>query len=282
MWSVYVPEVPTYIHIINFQTNSSKYQPHKVYHLPGASHITSQQSNHFPRIPPTKSRAMADDQASKDAASKARIIKHMNGDHQRELSHYLRHYCSLSASKARKPLLRDLDFNSMTIQTTDGAAHIVPISPPMSSWADARIRAVDMDRTARASLGISHLVVNEYQPPKLLLVPMIEVIMLMFFGMAFQSMIVPGTFVYEFLQKWYPGGASWALWVMNAVGGPILVIHVIEAFWMMTKLKRFGVETGSSLWYKWVGNNLAEGITTHFRFDAIVRTLEKEAEKKTH
>lgn len=109
-----------------------------------------------------------------------------------------------------------------------------------------------------------------------------DIILLSFIGIAFQSWIIPGTFLYGFLQKWYPGGAAWALWIMNAIGGPILAIHIGESFWMMAKMKRFGVEAGSSLWYKWVVNNLAEGITVHMRFDKIVKALEKEAESKKH
>lgn len=101
------------------------------------------------------------DQASKDATAKAGIIEHMNADHQNSLSYYLRHYCSLTSHAAFEPRLRDITFESMTVQTSDGKYHVVLIDPPMKSWSEAPERAVEMDREARLALDISEVSATE-------------------------------------------------------------------------------------------------------------------------
>jgi hypothetical protein len=95
------------------------------------------------------------DQASKDAAMQQRIIKHLNNDHAESLSLYLRHYSRLSARAARGAIMTDISLSAMTFQTADGNTHIILLRPPMSSFAEARTRTVDMDRAARSALDIS-------------------------------------------------------------------------------------------------------------------------------
>ncbi|RFU32856.1 hypothetical protein B7463_g3528, partial [Scytalidium lignicola] len=79
----------------------------------------------------------------------------MNADHQESLSLYLRHFNHLPASSAQNPTLQDLTLSEMTISTGDGKTHTVPFTPPMKSWADARVQTVDMDTAARKALGIA-------------------------------------------------------------------------------------------------------------------------------
>jgi putative heme iron utilization protein len=102
------------------------------------------------------------DQTSKDAAMKERIIKHMNNDHADSLSLYLQHYNKLSASSARGARMTDISLSAMTFQTTDGKTHTIPLNPPMTSFADARTRSVDMDREARSALDISRIKLTSY------------------------------------------------------------------------------------------------------------------------
>ena len=106
------------------------------------------------------------DPASKDEAAKARIIGHMNADHAESLSYYLQHYISLSPRVARGAILCDISLSAMTLRTTDNKTHTIPFSPPMTSWAEARTRSVDMDRVSRNALDISSIRITSYDPPQ--------------------------------------------------------------------------------------------------------------------
>src|SRR5438046_6159284 len=102
------------------------------------------------------------DSSDKVAAAKARILNHMNADHQAELSHYLRHYSHLSRSAARSPKLTDISLDSITIIATNGSTYSIALTPPMASLSEARNRLIKMDQDARSALGISDIRVSEY------------------------------------------------------------------------------------------------------------------------
>lgn len=92
-----------------------------------------------------------------DAVSKARTIAHMNASHRADLAAILRHRAGLTAAQAgAAPELLDLDLASLRVRDDGGAGtvHVVPLAPPMASWADRRARLVDMTKEARRALGI--------------------------------------------------------------------------------------------------------------------------------
>jgi len=223
-------------------------------------------------------------QASIDAAAKERIIRHLNNDHQKTISYYLQHYKKLSSSAAYKPIVTDITFNALTVQTRDGKSYPIPFDPPMKAWSDARQRTVDMDREARSALDISPIAITAYEPPK-------SPFHLTVFGLCIftfvifvtRNEIVPGTWFYDTVLPWYPGGPKWFLWIAKVIALPVLGIHLGEAYWLdRSRLRKHGVERGSSLWYKWIASCFIEGVACFQRIDATVKRKTLEAEKAKH
>jgi hypothetical protein len=224
------------------------------------------------------------DQASKDAASKQRIIKHMNGDHADSLSLYLQHYCKLSARTARGAVMTDISLSAMAFRTTDGKTHTIPLKPPMTSYAEARTRSVDMDREARSALDLSSIRITSYLPPrKPVHVFVFGICSVMYIVFATKHKLVPGTWFYDNILLYWPGGPEAYLWFLKTIFFPVLAIHFGEVFLLdRTRLRKYGIQRGTLLWWKWVGSNFIEGYGAFQRFDQEVQRKKKEAEKAQH
>jgi hypothetical protein len=219
-----------------------------------------------------------------DAAAKARIIKHLNADHQASLSYYLQHFNSLSSFEARNPTLTNITFDSMTLKTAGGNMSTIPLYPPMTSWSEARSRTVEMDQIARTALDISSIRITEYEPPT----SPFQVILFALCLLAISNSIttqwmVPGTFVYDSVLPWFPGGPEWYLYISNKIAIPTLVIHLMEtAYLEHSRLRKHGVQRGTGLWFKWLSSCIIEGRSCFQRIDATVKRKEKEAAKLNH
>jgi len=224
------------------------------------------------------------DSMSKDAAAKARIISHLNADHQQSLSYFLQHYNSLSSWEASRPVITDITFDYLTFRLSGGGTSTIPLYPPMTSWSEARIRTVEMDRDSRAALDISHTKITEYEPPSSPLHIAIFVSCVFTFVMfATNQWITPGTWFYDTALPWFPGGPKVFLGLVRTIALPVVGIHALEAYMLdQKKLRKYGVERGSGLWWKWIGSCFIEGFACFQRIDAMVRTKEKEAEKMKH
>jgi Domain of unknown function (DUF2470) len=224
------------------------------------------------------------DQASKDAAAKQRIIKHMNNDHADSLSLYLQHYGKLPARSTRGAIMTDISLSAMTFRTTDGKAHIIPLKPPMTSFAEARTRSVDMDREARSALDISSIKLTSYLPPQQPVHVIIFSLCLMaYINFATKHKFVPGNWFHDNVLPWWPGGAESYLWAVNKVFYPMLAIHITEAVLLdRIKLRKYGVERGSLLWWKWIVSVFIEGWGSWKRIDEEVERKRMEAEKAQH
>jgi len=85
------------------------------------------------------------------SAMKARIMSHMNADHEDSLQDYLRFYNKISATPASAKLV-DFDVDFMKIEYVDingsPSSSIVKIEPPMSSLAESRTRLIAMAEEA--------------------------------------------------------------------------------------------------------------------------------------
>ncbi|QSZ31758.1 hypothetical protein DSL72_001326 [Monilinia vaccinii-corymbosi] len=218
----------------------------------------------------------------RDAATKTRILTHMNADHASSLSLYLRHYCQLSNGEASTATLRDISLSSLAISSKSGKSHTIPLEPPMSSYADARPRFVAMDSECRTGLNISPYTITRYEPPKTFFHRLVFALCLItMVTLATMSYIVPGTFFYDDVLPWFPGGAKTFLWIANKVAIPTVIIHVSEAIWMdRARLGKYNVERGSSLWWKWMISCLIEGYGSFARIDAMLKEQKKEKELK--
>ncbi|KAH8811603.1 hypothetical protein F5884DRAFT_782716 [Xylogone sp. PMI_703] len=240
------------------------------------------------------------------ADPKARIVSHMNAEHQESLTLYLRHFNKLSASSAAKnPILQDITPAEMTISTSDGKTHIVPFTPPMDSLSDARFRTVEMDTEARKALGVapiehgppsssngaapsaghgghessSPIIIKEYTPPRSLLhITVAALCLLGYVAFATKSYIVPGTPVYELLDKYFPGGTKGMLWTTRMIQWPVILLHILETAILDSRLAKYGVRRGSGVWAAWVGSCMIEGFGSLQRVEAIVRREKRKAQ----
>ncbi|EHK16752.1 uncharacterized protein TRIVIDRAFT_184116 [Trichoderma virens Gv29-8] len=214
---------------------------------------------------------------------KGRIITHMNTQHSRELSHYLRHYVGLSARAATaSPAIQDMSLTGMAIKTLNGT-YDVPFSPPLSSWAEARPRVIAMDVTAREALGISDIYLTEYAWPRGFdWVPLGGVV---FYYICCVGLpwVVPGSGIWDTLEVVFPGGPEWFLWIVRTIFWIVFGIHVVEVFLLdRWRLQKHGVPRFSRVWWAWTSNIFFEGVTTWNRLDSIIAAKRAEKEGKKH
>jgi hypothetical protein len=218
----------------------------------------------------------------KDAATKTRILNHMNADHSASLTLYLRNYSNLPVGEASKPTLLDISLSSLTISSRSGTSHTIPLEPPMSSYAEARPRFVAMDEECRAALNISPYTITHYEAPK-------SFIHRTVFGLCLMTMVifatkkymVPGTFFYDDVLPWFPGGPKTFLMISDKVALPTVFIHLGEMVLLdQTKLAKHNVSRGSGLWWKWIISCMIEGFGTFQRINAMIGKQKKEKEGK--
>jgi hypothetical protein len=209
---------------------------------------------------------------AKDAAIRKRIITHMNADHQSSLSLYLQHYLSLPPRTASYPELTSISLSALTLETTDGKTHTIPFTPPMTSYAEARARAVAMDHESRTGLGLSTIKITTYIPPSSPFHLTVAILVLIAYATFLtHSRITPGTFLYDKILPFFPGGAPWFLWISRTIALPVLAIHVTETVIMeRTRLRRYNVERWSGVWWKWMVGTFVEGFGSFQRFDGVV------------
>jgi hypothetical protein len=210
--------------------------------------------------------------------AKQRIIAHMNRDHSRELSHYLRHYVQLSRSAAANPSLHDITMKSMVIRAS-GKDYTVPISPPLGSWRDARDRMVAMDVEARNALGISDIVINEWVAPGFDAVGIVGFLVAFFFlSAASTPWMQPGTKLWEILDIVWPFGAAAYRWLVRLIFWPVLAIHCVETvMFERTQMRKYSVERGSKVWMQWMITCFFAGAPT---WPFIRRFADKKREQK--
>ncbi|CAJ2511190.1 Uu.00g068150.m01.CDS01 [Anthostomella pinea] len=220
-----------------------------------------------------------------DEAHKDRLKAHMNKEHAPELQQYLRAFNGLSTSASARPQLTGLTLDFLTIASASGT-HTVPIAPPMSSLADARVRFVDMAQRAHAQLGLSDIGIESFTRPRGLGV-------VSFVGVSFYfvcaaatlgfGLVRPGTAVWELLDAGFPYGGDGFVWLVKAIFVPVLAIHLTEAWWLArTRLAKHGVETGSKLWWTWVADTFLEGYPAMMRFDSMVAEERRRRESAKH
>ena len=219
----------------------------------------------------------------KDAAAKHRIITHMNADHQDSLIRYLEYYAHLSPFAARNAQLTDITFDSMTIASGNNNIHNVPITPPMTSWPEARPRVVVMDADAVKGLRRSNVTVKRYKGPRGWMTAVMVVCALTFLAFARPGNFVPGALLYDTLLKYVPGFAKFCWRVQPLVIYPMVALHVYEAMHMeRSRLRKHTVRMLSRTWWKWMVSTFVEGAGAFVRFDEVVREEEETRAKAKH
>lgn len=211
------------------------------------------------------------------AAMKQRIITHMNADHQDSLSIFLEHYCQVPSYLASDAQLEDVGLSHLIIRSKAGR-NMIPLEPPMESYAHARERMVEMHHAAYKGLDRSEITVTEYRLPKTLpeyaaLTLALSLVCALSSRRNFQD----GSLLHGALLKSFPGFER-LCYRLQPLGFTVLLLaHSMEVFLLArTKLRRHGVPLGSSLWWKWVLPCFVDGFASFQRFGLVV----KEAEEK--
>ncbi|KAI0004794.1 hypothetical protein F4779DRAFT_630263 [Xylariaceae sp. FL0662B] len=217
-----------------------------------------------------------------DEAHKARMMAHMNADHTFELKQYLRAFNGLSAFAARGAQLTDMAPDALTIRSASGT-HTVVLAPPLASAADARVRLVDMARTAQQRLGVSEIQIAAFAPPRGAGIASFAGVALYFVCAATLALVQPGSAAWGLLDAAFPFGAAGYRWLVKAIFVPVLAIHVTEAWWMSrTRLQKHGIDFGSALWLLWVADTFFEGLPAMMRFDGLVEAEKRKREGTKH
>ncbi|SZF03620.1 unnamed protein product [Blumeria hordei] len=220
-------------------------------------------------------------------ATKARIIKHMNADHADSLSLFLQFYSHLSPQAATGAKIIDISLNELKLQTSDQQIEMITIEPPMNTWTEVRTRMVEMDTLAREALDVSNIYITNYLPPKKLIHKTVFgtcLFTFVNFALAWRkSIIVSGTYYYDKILIWFPGGPEMFLKVANMITLPVIAIHLAEAYYLdRSRLRRHGIHRGTKVWYLWILSCFVEGIGCFQRFDAEVRRKKDLAAKAKH
>ena len=220
-----------------------------------------------------------------DAAIKTRIKTHMTADHSSSLSLYLQYYSKIPAKYTTSPVMDDITLDYMTITSSFGRT-LIPFTPPMQSYSEARARLASMHVDSLHGLGYSDITVSTWTPPQgfhLILFITCAIIFVSFrTRLSFISPSDGGSrFWYAF---WSASGNLPQLARLNYVIQPYLlafmiVVHGGEAGWLAwSRLRKHQVKTFGVVWFTWVVDCFIEGFGCFERFDQIVR--EKEEAKK--
>lgn len=217
--------------------------------------------------------------APSDAAAKARILTHMNADHQLSLRLYLAQYCHVPLSGTTTAQLVDMSLQHMLITSSYGR-HVVPLEPAMKSLLEARERLVTMHNACLAELHLSDVVVDRYTAPD----------RAWQWALSSLCLLILTTFPFRAQLRPESGSAIAAIWSLNGlvpglarlayllaplVWTFVLLIHAAETLWFASsRLSRHWVEVGSAVWWAWVLDCMLEGGGAIARFDRAVKALE--------
>ncbi|KAL4886754.1 hypothetical protein BJY04DRAFT_76959 [Aspergillus karnatakaensis] len=218
-----------------------------------------------------------------DASRKAFIIKHMNNDHARSLSLYLRAYCAVSPRAAEKPTLEDLRLTDMVI-SAQGTRYTIPFDPPLTSFTETRPRVVAMHKESLSRLNLSDTVLTEYLPPKPTEYIPFALCLAVLVGYARPQNFQPGSLLYETagLDR-YPGFTGFSAKWGSTIWWVLFVIHGFEALYLLgwLRLRKHQVKAFSGLWWTWIVLGWVEGFPAWKRIDAFVKSKEEGGHEKS-
>ena len=225
--------------------------------------------------------------APTNEAMQTRILNHMNADHQNSLVLYSRYYSKLPLSHAKTSKLDSLNLEHMIIESSFGRC-LVPFSPPLESYSDARERVVAMHQECLRGLDVDEVVIDRYSLPSGPLQCTLAFLTTWTFAtFPFRAQLSPES---GSLLSWawsigglFPGLARLAYLTAPYVLVFMVVVHGAEAAHMARgRLRRHSVEAFSGVWWAWVVDTFFEGFGAYQRFDGMVekRRKDKGQEKK--
>lgn len=245
-----------------------------------------------PQMAPSQNDVQSkNDTQSSPSSTKTHITTHMNSLYRDSLSLFLRHYCHVPASSAQPSTttLTTLTSDSLIIfQEREKRRYYIPLSPPLPALscptfsAEIRHRIKDMHYASLAGLDLSPTKITRYAGPR----TVIEVVVFVLVGLTMISFSWRGNFqqgsiFYQTLGLGYVHGFAGFCYVIQPwLLGGMSGIHAGEVVWMArTRLRRHRVESGSRLWWMWMGTCFMEGYSSFRRFDRLVREIERKEKR---
>jgi hypothetical protein len=217
-------------------------------------------------------------------AMKARIINHMNADHQASLRLYARHYSKLPLSYAKTAKADDISVDHLILTSSFGRT-LIPFKPALKSLAEARERLVAMNEESLKELDVDGTMIDIFPlPDKAVHWIWLGFCSWVIFTLPFRQQIHPDSG--STLSKiWSLGGtAPWLAKLAYTLGPATLwfigIIHSVEAVVMATgRLRRHEVEMFSGVWWGWIVDVLLMGGGSFMRFDALVKSIKEKKER---
>ncbi|KAL1970648.1 hypothetical protein VTN77DRAFT_4292 [Rasamsonia byssochlamydoides] len=222
---------------------------------------------------------MGDKQEKESIERSKRIVDHMNADHQHLLPLFLEVYCLVPRSIAQSAKMEDVSLTELVIRA-NRTRYRVPFEPPLSSLDDVKQRVIDMRDHCLKTLGISDIVIKEYQPPTGSHAVLFIICLTTFIAFSRRSNFLPGSMLYSLVLRQVPRFAVFCYTIQPLLLSTMVVIHLSEATHLAVKrLRPHRVPFFSRLWWCWVIDDFITGFTALLRFDALVRKERNKREK---
>ncbi|KAI4719280.1 hypothetical protein E4T48_04450 [Aureobasidium sp. EXF-10727] len=219
------------------------------------------------------------DQASKDAAAKARIITHMNADHHGSVIRYLENYHHLPGYQAYHGKISDISLEYIAFECA-GLNYRTALEPPMTSFREARERLVQMDKECVEALGRSDITVKEFLAPTGVYLVSFIVISATFVAFRSRGNFEAGSAIAAVV----PGAFARFCWTIQPfIWYGMLSIHSLETWHMARgRLRKHNVNIRSRVWWSWMATTFIEGVGAYNRFDKMVKEKRAEKDKQKH
>lgn len=176
--------------------------------------------------------------------------------------------------------MSSLDLNGMTL-SCQGKDYRIPFNPPMSSYRDARERAVRMDKEALEGLGRSDITITEFIPataPRWAIA--FWTISFIFVAYSQRWWFAQGQFVEQFLGS---GFAKLSWYTQPYVISFMLFMHTWESiYFAYSRLLKHSINPRTSLFWKWWATGWIEGFNVFLRFDQLVKRKREAKAKQQH
>jgi hypothetical protein len=148
------------------------------------------------------------------------------------------------------------------IVEASGETHIIPLSPPMKSFREARERLVQMDSDTIAGLKRSKITIKEYRAPRGIHAAIFGACLFAYALLARPNNYLPGSLLHSYLPafaEFVDRVRDWVLW-------PMIALHLGESYVMRGRLEKHSVALFSRVWWLWVISSFIEGAGSFQRY----------------
>ena len=140
----------------------------------------------------------------------------------------------------------------------------------MASLSEARTRLIEMDVIALNALHRSPITLKTYRGPRGFHAVVFVTCFLTYLLLLRESNVQPGSLLYDTLLRHVTPFARFVENVRLLVLVPMVLLHLIEAWFMTERMRKHSVPFGGSLWWAWVVSSFIEGVGSFQRYVLLV------------